>query len=129
MSQEQKFEVPQELRHLADENVERARQLYVQFMDWVGQAMATWSSASSGIIAPGLHEVQERAVKLANENADAAFKLAKDVAQAKDLQELIDLQTRYAQSQMKWFAYQTQEFGRLMAKAFSETTSRIAPGA
>jgi hypothetical protein len=129
MSQEQKFEVPQELRHLADENVERARQLYVQFMDWVGQAMATWSSASSGIIVPGLHEVQERAVKLANENADAAFKLAKDVAQAKDLQELIDLQTRYAQSQMKWFAYQTQEFGRLMAKALSETPSRKAPEA
>ena len=121
MPQEQKFEVPQELRHLADQNVERARQLYVQFMDWVGQAMATWSSASSGINVPGLHEVQERAVKLANENADAAFKLAKDVAQAKDLQELIDLQTRYAQSQMKWFAYQTQEFGRLMAKALSQT--------
>jgi hypothetical protein len=57
-------------------------------------------------IAPGFHEVQERAVKLANENADAAFKLAKDVAQAKDLQELIDLQTRYVQSQMKWYAYQ-----------------------
>ena len=127
MPQEQKFEVPQELRHLADENVERARQLYVQFMDWVGQTMATWSSASSGMIVPGLHEVQERAVKLANENADAAFKLAKDVAQAKDLQELIDLQTRYAQSQMKWFAYQTQEFGRLMAKALSETAAANRP--
>jgi hypothetical protein len=50
MPRDQKFEVPQELRHLADENVERARQLYVQFMDWVGQAMATWSSASSGVV-------------------------------------------------------------------------------
>jgi hypothetical protein len=47
--------------------------------------------------------------------------LAKDVAQAKDLQELIDLQTRYVQSQMKWYAYQSQEFGRLMAKAISDT--------
>ena len=121
MAHDTKFEVPQELRHLAEENVERARQLYLQFMDGVGQAMATWSSASSDVIAPGFREVQERAVKLANENADAAFKLAKDVAQAKDLQELIDLQTRYAQSQMKWFAYQTQEFGRLMAKALSQT--------
>ena len=45
MPQEQKFEVPQELRHLAEENVERARQLYIQFMDGVGQAFATWSSA------------------------------------------------------------------------------------
>ena len=120
MPQEQKFEVPQELRHLAEENVERARQLYVQFMDGVGHAIATWSSASSEVIAPGFREVQERAVKFANENADAAFKLAKDVAQAKDLHELIDLQTRYVQSQMKWYADQTQEFGRLMARALSD---------
>jgi hypothetical protein len=115
------------LRQLAEENVERARQLYLQFMDGVGQAVAAWSSASSNVIAPGFHEVQERAVKLANENADAAFKLAKDVAQAKDLHELIDLQTRYVQSQMKWYAYQSQEFGRLMAKAISDTKkARIA---
>src|SRR5215475_15915545 len=120
MTQDQKFEIPQELRQLAEENVERARQLYVQFMDGVGQAMAAWSSASSDAIAPGFHEVQQRAVKLANDNADAAFKLAKDVAQAKDLHELIDLQTRYVQSQMKWYADQTQEFGRLMARALSD---------
>jgi hypothetical protein len=42
------------------------------------------------------------------------------VAQAKDLHELIDLQTRYVQSQMKWYADQTQEFGRLMARALSD---------
>jgi len=120
MPQDQPFEIPQELRRLAEENVERARQLYLQFMDGVGQAIATWSSASSGAIAPGFREVQERAVKLANENADAAFKLAKDVAQAKDLQDLLSLQTRYVQSQMKWYADQTQEFGRLIARALSD---------
>ena len=119
MPQDQPFEIPQELRRLAEENVERARQLYLQFMAGVGQAMATWSSASSDAIAPGFREVQERAVKLANENADAAFKLAKDVAQAKDLQDLLSLQTRYVQSQMKWYADQTQEFGRLIARALS----------
>ena len=76
MPQDQKFETPQELRQLAEENVERARQLYVQFMDGVGQAMAAWSSASSDVVAPGYREVQEHAVKLANETADAAFRLS-----------------------------------------------------
>jgi hypothetical protein len=120
MPQDQDFEIPQELRQLAEENVERARQLYLQFMDGVAQSMTSWSSASSEVIAPGFREVQERAVKLANENADAAFKLAKEVAQAKDLHELIDLQTQYVQSQMKWYADQTQEFGRLMARALTD---------
>jgi hypothetical protein len=117
MPQNQRFEIPQELRHLAEENVERARQLYLQFMDGVAQAMAVWSAPSSGVITPGFDEVRERAVKFAKENADAAFTLAKEVAKAKDLQDLLSLQTRYVQSQMRWYADQTQEFGQLMARA------------
>ena len=46
--------------------------------------------------------------------------MAKEVAKAKDLQELLSLQTRYVQSQMKWYADQTQEFGRLMARALGD---------
>ena len=34
MPQDQKFEIPQELRQLAEENVERARQLYGSWMAW-----------------------------------------------------------------------------------------------
>ena len=113
----QHFEIPQELRHLAEENVERARQLYLQFMDGVAQAIAVWSEPSSDVITPGFNEVRERAVRFAKDNADAAFRLAKEVAQAKDLQELLTLQTRDVQSQMRWYAEQTQEFGQLMARA------------
>lgn len=114
------FEIPQELRHLAEENVERARQLYLQFMDGVEQTMAVWSAPRSDAIMPGFDEVRARATKFAKENADAAFKLAKEVANAKDLQELLSLQSRYVQSQMQWYADQTQEFGKLMAKALTQ---------
>jgi hypothetical protein len=117
MSQDRRFDIPQELRQLAEENVERAHQLYLQFMDGVARNMAVWSPSSSDAMAPGFNEVREHAVKLAKENADAAFALAKEVAQAKDLQELLSLQTRYVQSQMKWYADQTQEFGQLMIRA------------
>jgi hypothetical protein len=116
MSQDQPFEIPQELRHLAEQNVERARQLYLQFMDGVSKTMAAWSAPSSDAFTSGFVEARERAVKLANENADAAFTLAKELANAKNLEELLSLQTRYVQSQMKWYADQTQEFGRLMAR-------------
>ena len=118
MPQIEQFQIPQEMRHLAEENVERARQLYLNFMDSVEQAMAIWSAPNSGTIPPGFSEVRDRAANIAKENANAAFKLAKDVTQAKDLQELLNLQTRYVQSQMKWYADQTQEFGQLMAKTF-----------
>jgi hypothetical protein len=116
MPQNQRFEIPQELRQLAEENVERARKLYLQFMDGVAQTMTVWSTPSSDVLTPGFNEVRERAVKFAKENADAAFNLAREVAQAKDLPELLSLQTRYVQSQMRWYADQTQEFGQLMAR-------------
>lgn len=119
MPRDQQFEIPEELRQLAEENVERARKLYLQFMEGVSQAMGVWSTSPSNTASPAFNEVRERAIKITRENADAAFNLAKDVANAKDLQELVTLQTRYVQSQMKWYAQQTQEFGRLMAHAFT----------
>ena len=121
MSQGQRFDIPQELRQLAEENVERAHQLYLQFMDGVARNMALWSTPTSDAVTPGFDEVRNRAIKLAKENADAAFTLAKEVAQAKDLQQLLALQTRYVQSQMKWYADQTQDFGQLVIKALGGT--------
>ena len=114
MSQNQPFDIPQELRQLAEQNVERVRQLYLQFIEGVAQTMAVWGTPSSNSITPGFSRVRARTVKFAKENADAAFKLAREVAKAKDLQELLGLQTRYVQSQMRWYADQTQEFGQLM---------------
>ena len=114
MPRNQQFEIPQELRQLAEDNVERARKLYLQFMEGISEA---WLTPSANKVPPGFNQIRERAIKITRENADAAFNLARDVANAKDLQELVTLQTRYVQSQMEWYAQQTQEFGRLMAKS------------
>src|SRR6476660_2463123 len=114
MPQNQPFDVPRELRQLAEENVERARQLYLQFIEGIAQTMTVWATPASASISPGFNRLRARAIKFAKENADAAFRLARDVANANDLQELLGLQTRYVQSQMRWYADQTQEFGQLM---------------
>ena len=37
MPRNQQFEIPQELRHLAEDNVEHARKLYLQFMEGISQ--------------------------------------------------------------------------------------------
>ena len=119
MPQNHLFEIPQELRRLAENNVNRARQLYLQFLDGVSKGMAAWPAPSSDVITLGFQEMRERAVEFAKENANAAFVLARDVAKTKDVRELLSLQTRYVQSQMKWYADQTQEFGQLVSKAIT----------
>ena len=58
--------------------------------------------------------MQEKAIDFAKENAEASFTLASDLAAAKDVQQVIALQTQFAQAQMQNFAAQAQEIGKLM---------------
>jgi hypothetical protein len=117
MDQNQPFEMPKQLRELAEKNVEQARATYAQFMDAMTQAMSVWSTAPSNVMTSGFKDVQELAIRFAKENAEAGFALASELANAKDIQGVITLQSRYAQTQLQSYARQAQELGRLMAEA------------
>jgi hypothetical protein len=117
MVQNQPFEMPKQLRELAEKNVEQARTTYAQFMDAMTQAMSVWSTAPSNVMTSGFKDVQELAIRFAKENAEAGFALASELANAKDIQGVITLQSRYAQTQLQSYARQAQELGRLMAEA------------
>ena len=117
MTEKQTFEIPQQLREVAEKNVEQARTAYGQFMDAMAQAVSAWSSASSDTVTSGFKAAQERAIQFAKENAEAGFALAKELTKAKDLQDLLRLQSSFAQKQMQSYARQAQELGRLMAEA------------
>jgi hypothetical protein len=120
------FEIHPELRDLAKRNVEQARAAYGQFMDFLTQAMNASSRAPPNAIAPGFRAVQELAIKFAKENAERLFALAGELAGAQDFQEVLTLQTTYAQTQMQAYALQAQELGRLMAKAMPTFSRTIA---
>lgn len=117
MVQNQPFEMPKQLRELAEKNVEQARATYAQFMDAMTQAMSVWSTAPSNVMTSGFKDVQELAIRFAKENAEAGFALSSELANAKDIQGVITLQSRYAQTQLQSYARQAQELGRLMAEA------------
>ena len=112
------FELPPQMRELAEKNVQQARQSISQFMDGLTQAMGMWSaSLPANKMTSGFKSVQDQAVRFAQQNADAAAALAADLVKAKDFQEVMSLQSRYAQTQMQSYALQAQELGRLMTEA------------
>jgi phasin len=117
MAEKQPFEIPQQLRELAEKNVEQARAAYGQFMDAMTQAMGAWSTVPSNVMTSGFKVVQERAIQFAKENAEAGFALASDLAKAKDMQDVLTLQSRFAQAQINSYALQAQGLGRLMTDA------------
>ncbi len=62
-------------------------------------------------------------VRFAKQNAEAGFTLASSLANAKDIQDVLALQTHYAQSQMQTYALQVQELGRSSSRASRQSTS------
>lgn len=118
MAQPPPFEFPQQLRELTERNVEHARAAYGQFMDAVSRAMGTWASAvPPNAMTASFKVVQDRAVSFAKQNGEACFNLASELANAKDLTDVVGIQSRHAQTQMQAFTLQAQELTRLMMEA------------
>ncbi len=119
MAEKPSFEIPPELRDFAEKNVEQARVAYGQFMDFLANAMSAWAGAGN-IEMTGFKAVQEKAIAFAKENAERSFALASELARAKDIQEVLTLQSRYAQTQMQTFGIQAQQLSWLMADAMRD---------
>ena len=83
----------------------------------MGEAVRAWSTVPSAVVTSGFKVVQEQAIQFAKENGEAGFALASELAKAKDLQDVLRLQSNFAQVQMQSYARQAQELGRLMVKA------------
>jgi phasin len=114
MARASQFEYPAHLRELAERNVEQVRAACGQFMDAARRA-----HDMMGIILPAnpMKQVQERTMRFTEQNMEASFSLAGELAKAKDFKEMLEIQSRHAQLQMVTYSAQAQELGRLMADA------------
>ncbi len=115
MNTQNPFEIPQQMRELAERNVEQARSSYAQFLDAMVKASSMWTaSIPANDMTVGFKAVQDRALRFSKQNADSAFNMATEIAAAKDLQDLFAIQSRYAQQMMQTYSLQAQEIGRMM---------------
>src|SRR6516162_1702035 len=116
------FEIPQALRDVTERNIKQAHTAYEQLTDFVTKAVGAWMGAmpASPMVA-GFKEVQDRAAEIAKKNADSAFALVEKVAKSQNFQEILTLQTQFAQDQMKALTTQTQQLFGLMGEAFQKS--------
>ncbi len=122
------FTIPKEMRELVEKNFEQAQSAFGQFSYAMNQTMGMWTKAMpANNITSGFALVQERAMHYAKQNAEAGMALANEIAKAKDIQEILGLQTSFAQKQMQSYAQQTQELGRLMTETTEEAVEAMKP--
>lgn len=123
MTDKQQYEIPDSVREMAERNVEQARVAYSQFLDMARQAQDVVAK-SSEVMAKGARDIQVQALRYAEDNIDASFKFAADLARARDLKEYLEIQTRYAQRQMKSYTEQAQDLSRMMADVTQKSQKR-----
>lgn len=118
-------QIPPAIRELAAVNIDQARAAYAQLLEAARKAQDLMKSIMpSNPVVQGLAEVQERAMTFAQQNLDASFSLANELSKAKDLAEMVQIQSKYAQQQMQAYALQAQELTGLVNGAVQQAKWR-----
>ena len=115
------FEIPQTLRDMSEHNLKEAHAAYEQLTDFMTKAMGAWTGAGalpSNPMAAVVKDVQDRAIEIAKENAEAVFTFAGKISNVRNPQDIVTLQTQFAQDRMKAFVTHTQQLYSLIGEAF-----------
>ena len=112
----EKYEIPAEMREFAERSVAQARKAFEGFMGAVHKTTGSIEAPQNPVL-QGAKEIQVKAVTYAETNVNAAFDLAERLVHAKDIQEVMAIQTEYLKAQVEAIQAQTREFGDAVQKA------------
>ena len=117
-------EIPQAMREQAEQNMKQAHAAYEQLTDFVTKAMDAWMGAMPSPMAAGFKDVQGRAMDIAMEISELAFTFAGKISNAQTFQDIVTIQTQFAQDRMQAFVTQTQQLYKLIG----ETVQKLPRG-
>jgi phasin len=110
------FEVPNELRDVAERSVDQARKAFEGFLT-VAQRAAGVAGDATNTSHSGAKSVSAHVLACTEHNVNAAFDLAQKLVKAKDPQEALALQSEYMRSQLAALQNQAKELGSILQKS------------
>ena len=81
---------------------------------------AEMSAMPSNLMTAGFKDVRGRAMDIAMEISELAFTFAGKISNAQTFQDIVTLQTQFAQDRMQAFTTQTQELYKLIGEALQK---------
>ena len=116
MSPTPQFDIPNEMRTLAERSVEQAKVAFQQLMQAAEESIST-SEERGETSQVGALDLSKKAMTFAERNVLSAFELAQKIVHTKDTQELVRMQTEFLQSQMQALGEQVKDLGETISKA------------
>ncbi|ABD89466.1 phasin [Rhodopseudomonas palustris] len=122
------FQLPEQVRALAEKGVSQARESYIKLKDAAesqnGTIEAVFSSASKGAT-----DYSAKLVDIVKTNTNATFDFAQALIGAKSLPEALELWTAHARKQVETLTSQTKELAELTQKVAADTVEPIKTNA
>jgi phasin len=111
-----RFEIPKEVRSMAEASFEQARKAFEKFVAGAQQTAGTIEERGAAVRA-GVKDVNAKAISFAEKNVQASLDYAQSLLHAKDLTEVMRLHGEYVQAQMRSLAEQASEMGQIVSRA------------
>ncbi len=111
-----RFEIPKEMRSMAEAGFEQARKTFENFLASAQQTAARIEDQGASVRA-GAKDISAKAVSYAERNVQAALDYAEKLLRAKDPAEVMRLHSEYVQNQMRALAEQASEMGQIVSRA------------
>ena len=112
----ERFEIPKEMRSMAEASFEQARKGFEKFLATAQQTAGSIEERGETVRA-GVREISSKAIANAEKNVQASLDYAQSLVHAKDLTEVMRLHSEYVQAQMRSLAEQASEMGQLVSRA------------
>jgi phasin len=109
------FEIPAEMRAMAEKSMEQARQAFDGFASAAKHAVSTAESHAKDA-QTNAKEAGALAMQFAERNIATSFDYAQKLVRAKDPQEVLALQSEYAKQQIAALTEQAKELGQKASK-------------
>lgn len=116
MEQNSRFEVPKELRTMAEASFDQARKAFESFLNSAQQAASSFEGRNEAVRA-GAKDVSVKAISFAEKNIAASLDYAEHLLKAKDITEVMKLHSEYVQTQMRALTEQASEIGQAVTRA------------
>ena len=117
MSEEaQRFEIPKEMRSMAEASVDQARKAFEKFLS-SAQQTADQIEERGATVRAGAKDIGASAFSYAEKNLQASLDYAQSLLHAKDLTDVMRLHGDYVQAQMRSLAEQASELGQIVSRA------------
>ena len=113
------FEIPKEMRSMAEASVEQARKAFEKFLT-SAQATAGSIEERGATVRAGAKDIGAKAIAYAEKNVQASLDYAQSLLHAKDLAEVMRLHSEYVKAQMRSLAEQASEMGQIVSRAAME---------